>query len=163
MVHLKYPILKIWCCHKHINYCLLQGWNLTQSWGKWSQTIWQHSSAQVILAGKTHDHGGGDFATKKSQKLGYKIRDPWGGRIGPVIGGNLFSLREWLVPSYGARLFGNTFLNFLSNFSLEGGNWLICLWQHHISKMGYFKCTILFNICTISFLSYHDIGWTMFT
>ena len=28
----------------------------------------------------------------------------------------------------------------------------------HISKMGYFKCTILFNICTISFLSYYDIG-----
>ena len=24
--------------------------------------------------------------------------------------------------------------------------------------MGYFKCTILFNICTISFLSYYDIG-----
>ena len=29
--------------------------------------------------------------------------------------------------------------------------------------MGYFKCTILFNICTISFLSYYDIGCTMFT
>ena len=28
--------------------------------------------------------------------------------------------------------------------------------------MGYFKCTILFNICTISFLSYYDIGCTMF-
>ena len=26
--------------------------------------------------------------------------------------------------------------------------------------MGYFKCTILFNICTISFLSYYDIGCT---
>ena len=24
--------------------------------------------------------------------------------------------------------------------------------------MGYFKCTILFNICTISFLSYYNIG-----
>ena len=24
--------------------------------------------------------------------------------------------------------------------------------------MGYFKCTILFNICTISFLSYYDIA-----
>ena len=47
---------------------------------------------------------------------------------------------------YAARLFGNTFLNFVSNFSLEGSNWLVCLWQHHISKMGYFKCTILFNI-----------------
>ena len=34
--------------------------------------------------------------------------------------------------------------------------------KHHISKMGYFKCTILFNICTISFLSYYDIGCTMF-
>ena len=32
--------------------CFLQGWNLTQSWGKCSQTIWHHSSAQVILAGK---------------------------------------------------------------------------------------------------------------
>ena len=62
--------------------------------------------------------------------------------------------------SYAARLFGNTFLNFLSNFSLEesGGNWVLCLWQHHISKMGYFKCTILFNICTISFLSYFVIN-----
>ena len=30
----------------------LQGWNLTQSWGKCSQTIWQHSSAQVTLGGK---------------------------------------------------------------------------------------------------------------
>ena len=39
----------------------------------------------------------------------------------------------------------------------------ICLWQHHISKSGYFKCTILFNICTISFLSYYDIGCIMFT
>ena len=29
--------------------------------------------------------------------------------------------------------------------------------------MGYFKCTILFNICTISFLSYYDIGCTKFT
>ena len=28
--------------------------------------------------------------------------------------------------------------------------------------MGYFKCTILFNICTISFLSYYDIGCAMF-
>ena len=80
------------------------------------------------------------------------------------IGCNI-SLREWLVQSYGTRLFGNTFLNFVSNFSLEGGNLLVCLWQHHISKMGYFKCTILFNICTISFLSYYDIGCncTMFT
>ena len=58
--------------------------------------------------------------------------------------GAIFSLREWLVQSYGARLFGNTFLNFVSNFSLEGGKGVICLchWQHHISKMGYFKCTI---------------------
>ena len=48
----------------------------------------------------------------------------------------IFSLQEWLVQSYAARLFGNTFLNFVSNFSLEGGNWVICLWQHHISKMG---------------------------
>ena len=67
-----------------------------------------------------------------------------------------------LVQSYAARLFRNTFLNFVSNFSLEEGNWLICLWQHHIFKMGYFKCTILFNICTISFLSYYYIGCTMF-
>ena len=42
--------------------------------------------------------------------------------------------------------------------AFEGGNWVICLWQHYISTMGYFKCTILFNICTISFLSYYDIG-----
>ena len=28
--------------------------------------------------------------------------------------------------------------------------------------MGYFKCTILFNICTISFLSYDGIGCNMF-
>ena len=27
--------------------------------------------------------------------------------------------------------------------------------------MGHFKCTILFKICTISFLSYYDIGCTM--
>ena len=27
------------------------------------------------------------------------------------------------MQSYAARLFGNTFLNFVSNFSLEGGNW----------------------------------------
>ena len=26
------------------------------------------------------------------------------------------------MQSYGARLLGNTFLNFVSNFSLEGGN-----------------------------------------
>ena len=76
--------------------------------------------------------------------------------------GAIFSLREWLVQSYTTRLFGNAFLNFVSNFSLEGGNWVICLWQHHISKMGYFKWTILFNICTISFLSCIEIGCTMF-
>ena len=76
----------------------------------------------------------------------------------------IFSLQEWLVQSYGARLFGNHFLNFVSNFSLEGGNWVVCkcLWQHHISKMGYFKCTILFNICTISILTCSDIGCTKF-
>ena len=77
------------------------------------------------------------------------------------IGCNI-SLREWLVQRYGARLFGNIFNNFVSNFSLEGSNWLICLWQHHISKMGYCKCTILLNICTISFLSCYDIGCTIF-
>ena len=27
--------------------------------------------------------------------------------------------------------------------------------------MGYFKCTILFNICTITFLSCYDIGCTI--
>ena len=37
--------------------------------------------------------------------------------------GAIFSLREWLVQSYGARLFGNTFFNFMSNFSVQGGNW----------------------------------------
>ena len=33
------------------------------------------------------------------------------------------------MQSYGARLFGKTFLNFVSNFSLEfeGGNWVVCL------------------------------------
>ena len=31
------------------------------------------------------------------------------------------------MHSYDARLFGNTFLKFVSNFSLEGGNWVICL------------------------------------
>ena len=36
------------------------------------------------------------------------------------IGCNIFST----VQSYAARLFGNTFLNFVSNFSLEGGNWV---------------------------------------
>ena len=58
------------------------------------------------------------------------------------IGFNILeSLQEWLVQSYGARLFGNTFLNVVSNFSLEGGNWVVCLWHQPISKMGYFKCT----------------------
>ena len=28
---------------------------------------------------------------------------------------------------YAARLFGNTFVNFVSNFRLKGGNWLICV------------------------------------
>ena len=48
--------------------------------------------------------------------------------------GSIFFLRTWLVQSYsyGARLFGNTFLNFVSNFSLEGGNWVICLWQQFL-------------------------------
>ena len=55
------------------------------------------------------------------------------------------------MQRYAARLFRNTFLNFVSNFSLEGGNWVVCLLHQHFSKMGYFKCTILFNICTISF------------
>jgi len=77
--------------------------------------------------------------------------------------GATVSLREWLVHSYAARLFGNTFLNFVSNFSPEGSNWLVCLWQHYVSKMGYFKCTILLNVCTISFFSYYDIGCTMFS
>ena len=30
------------------------------------------------------------------------------------------------MQSYAARLFGNTFLNFVSNFSPEGSNWLVC-------------------------------------
>jgi len=30
------------------------------------------------------------------------------------------------VQSYAARLFGNTFLNFVSNFSLEGADWVVC-------------------------------------
>ena len=76
--------------------------------------------------------------------------------------GAIFSLREWLVQRYAARLFGNDFLNFVSNFSLEVGNWVVYLWHQHISKMGYFKCTILFIMCNISFLSYYDIGCTMF-
>ena len=41
------------------------------------------------------------------------------------IGCNIFSLREWLVQSYGARLFGNTLLNFVSNLSLEDSNWVL--------------------------------------
>jgi hypothetical protein len=57
MVHLKYPNLEIcadvWLINilPNIN-CLLQGWNLIQSWGKCSKTIWQHSSTQGILTGK---------------------------------------------------------------------------------------------------------------
>ena len=31
------------------------------------------------------------------------------------------------MQSYAARLFRNTFLKFVSNFSLEGGNWVVCL------------------------------------
>ena len=31
------------------------------------------------------------------------------------------------MQSYAAGLFGNTFLKFVSNFSLEGGNWVVCL------------------------------------
>ena len=38
------PLINIW------TNCLLQNWNLTQSWGKCFQTIWQHSSAQVIIS-----------------------------------------------------------------------------------------------------------------
>ena len=34
------------------------------------------------------------------------------------------------MQSYGARLFGNTFLNFVSNFSLEGGNWVIYIYVY---------------------------------
>ena len=41
--------------------------------------------------------------------------------------GAIFSLQEWLVQSYAARLFRNKFLNFVSNFSLEGGNWVVRL------------------------------------
>ena len=59
---------------------------------------------------------------------------------------------DWLEQTH--------FLNFVSNFSLEGGDWVKCLWQHHghISKMGNFKCTFLFNICTISILTCYGIG-----
>ena len=42
----------------------------------------------------------------------------------------------------------------------------VCLWQHHISQMGYFKCTILFNISMVPFHFYLiiiNIGCTMFT
>ena len=41
--------------------------------------------------------------------------------------GAIFSLRKWLVQSFGARLFGNTFLNFVLNFSLERGNGNMCM------------------------------------
>ena len=46
-------------------------------------------------------------------------------------------------------------------FELWRSNWVLCLWHQPISKMGYFKCTILFNICTISFLSCYDSGCTI--
>ena len=51
MVHLKYPILEILWCTIVINIlpnCLLQGWNLTQSWGKCSQLIW-HKAEEYVL------------------------------------------------------------------------------------------------------------------
>ena len=79
--------------------------------------------------------------------------------LGSVL--SIFSLWEWLVQSYAARLVGNIFLNFVPNLSLGGGNWVLCLWHQHLSKMGYFKYTILFNICTISFLSCYGIGCTI--
>ena len=50
------------------------------------------------------------------------------------IGCHIFSARM----TYAARLFRNTFLNFVLNFSLEGDNWVVCLWHQHISKMGVF-------------------------
>ena len=82
-------------------------------------------------------------------------------KLGAVF--SIFSLWEWLVQSYSARFIGNIFLNFVSNLSYGEGNWVLCLWHQHISKMGYYKCTILFNICTISFLSCYDIGCTIWS
>ena len=64
------------------------------------------------------------------------------------------SLWEWLVQSYAARsrLVRTYSSTLCQNWALENsGNWVLCLWHQHISKMGYFKCTILFNFCTISF------------
>ena len=40
------------------------------------------------------------------------------------------------MQSYGARLFGNTFLNSVSNFSLEGVNWVICYYNTIFLKWG---------------------------
>ena len=65
--------------------------------------------------------------------------------------GAIFSLQELLVQSYGAKLltFGNTFLNFVSNFSLEGGNWVKCLWQQFLKW-----CILNLPFCSI-FVPFH--------
>ena len=54
MVHWKYPNLEIWCCHKHITQLPPSMLKFDKSCGKCSQTIWHHSSAQVILTGKIY-------------------------------------------------------------------------------------------------------------
>ena len=43
------------------------------------------------------------------------------------IGYNILPVRMTCAELYAAKLFGNTFLNFASNFSLEGANpWVVC-------------------------------------
>ena len=81
-----------------------------------------------------------------------------------LIGCNIFPARMTCAELW-CQIVWEHFPQLCVKFQPLRGNWVICFWQHHISKMGYFKCTILFNICTISFLSYYDIciGCTMFT
>ena len=126
------------------------------------QTTWGHIPQLFANFGPGKRHLRTVTSAKHSQELGFRCLHLIGwnkhSKLGAVF--SIFSLWEWLVQSYAAILFRNTFLNFVSNFSLEGGNWVVCLRHQHFSKMGYFKCTILFNICIISFLSCYDIGCT---
>ena len=80
------------------------------------------------------------------------------------IGCNIFPARMSCAELW-CQIVWEHFPQLCVKFQPWRNNWLVCLWKHPISRMGYFKCTILFNDCTISVFSYYyyDIGCTMLT
>ena len=111
------------------------------------QTTWGHISQVFAKCGPERRHLRRVKVPNVAKKLGFRACI-W------LAGANS---QQWVqyFPYFHCKndlcgaILGNIFLNVVSNLSFGGGNWVLCLWYQPISKMGYFKCSILFNMCTI--------------